>query len=227
MYKSELEQSISNSKSKVFSWARAACAVLLTSIRGVHISGITGKFWKWLMAGQKNIHSVISRREGTCWAGSGSPGCAFQIPFIAISGCKHCRVRTSRTLWNILNCWCVIHTASGSSSPRIKDLKKWRQEDWFFFFKTTRKEKKKNENSKIYANPLGVLWKSLWWRIEIALKETLLKQKVSVVPRDLGWLGHLSAAFLTWNFLFLANSATKLPNTALQKSSPSEEEVFT
>lgn len=110
----------------------------------------------------------------------------------------------ARTLWNILNCWYVIHTAAGSS-PRIKDLKKWRHKDWFFW-KATWKGEKKSENSKIYVNPLGVLWKSLWWRIEIALKQTLLKQKVSVVPRDSGWLGHLSV-LLTLSFLFLANSA--------------------
>lgn len=85
-----------NLNSKVFSLARAACAVLLTSIKGVHISGITGNFQTWLMAGQKNIHSAISCREGMCWAGSGLPGCAFQIPFIAIGDSKHCRVRTSQ-----------------------------------------------------------------------------------------------------------------------------------
>lgn len=82
-----------HSKSNVCSLACAAWDVLLTPIKGASISGITGNFHTWLMAGLKDIHSVIHRRKGMCWACLGSPGCAFQIPFMVIGDCANCRVK--------------------------------------------------------------------------------------------------------------------------------------
>lgn len=97
---------------------------------------------------------------------------------------------------------------------------------FFSFLKDNLEGGVESENRKIYVDPLGVLWKALWWRIKIALKETLVKQKVSVVPRDSDWLDH-SSVFPTWVSFFLQILyATKLLNAALQKHSPSEEEAF-
>lgn len=81
----------------------------------------------------------------------------------------------ARTLWNILNCWCVIHTAS-SSGPRIKDLKKWRHEDWFFFFfeRQLGRRKKRARTVRfmlthweyarnLFDEGLRLLWSRLYW----------------------------------------------------------------
>ncbi len=76
---------------KVFSLARAACAVLSNFYqRGS--SQNHGNFLNMIDGRSKNIHDKLQR--GTCWAGSGLPGCAFQIPFIAIGDRKHCRGET-------------------------------------------------------------------------------------------------------------------------------------
>lgn len=123
-----------NLHSKEFSSAHAACAVLLTCIKGVRISGITGNFETWLMASQKNILGAISRREEMCWAGSGSAWLCLSNSFHRNGDHKPCRVRTSQDfLWNFPNCWYVIHTARGSSQ-RIKDLKKMETQGLIFFF---------------------------------------------------------------------------------------------
>lgn len=77
----------------------------------------------------------------------------------------------ARTLWNILNCWYVIHTAS-SSSPRIKGLKKWRH---FFFKYNLERGKKKGVRTvrfmlthweyagNLFDEGLRLLWSRLYW----------------------------------------------------------------
>lgn len=101
-----------------------------------------------------------------------------------------------KTLCNIWRWWWVIHIAI-STNLRIKNLKKWQHRDSGV---GVVKGKKKRENSEIYVNPLGVHWKFLWWKIDIALSETLLKKKSQCCVKEERLAGQLSS--LSWFSLF-------------------------
>lgn len=117
------------------------------------------------MTGQKKHPESNKLWKGECTQpGSGLPSCAFHISFITT---VTVRVRTGKGFAEYLEVL-IGNPYCHQQQPEDKSFKGMETQGLVGAVKD-----KKSENSEIYVNPLGVHWKALWWKIEIALKEAV------------------------------------------------------